>query len=188
MSKKKPKYMDPRDEYVRSLDPITVPALAEKWHREDRDGYSRSWLYKRSAGEHWRDERLRHWDRIRQITTDREIAKTADEHARIVTRYTGLLEGIMGGALRFLKQFEPPEDATPAERAAHIPDYKNAREAASTLMDAIQLDRKVRGLDVQKFLDLTDEEGDPDYYAHASDADLEQIIDEADEESVEGTN
>lgn len=181
-------YIDPRDEYVRSLEPITVPMLAEKWHREDRDGYSSSWLYKRSAVERWRDERLRHWERIRQTTAEKEIVKTADEHARIVTRYTDLLGGVMGGALRFLKQFEAPEGATAEERATFIPDYKNAREAASTLMTAIELDRKVRGLDVQKFRDITDEESDPDYYANASDADLERLIDEDDEQCVEGTS
>jgi len=188
MSKKKPKYIEPRDEYVRSLDPISVPALAKKWHRKDRDGYSRSWLYKRSAAERWRDERLRHWDRIRQVTAEKEIEETADEHARIVERYTRLLDGVMGGAVRFLKRFDPPEGATPEERASFVPDYKGAREAASTLMTAIELDRKVRGLDVQKFRDVTDEESDPDYYADASDAELERLIDEADEEGVEGTS
>ena len=94
----------------------------------------------------------------------------------------------MGGAVRFLRKFEPPEGATPEERAEFIPDYKGPREAASTLMTAIELDRKVRGLDVQKFRDVTDEEGDPDYYANASDADLQRIIDEASEGGVEGAS
>lgn len=182
---KKPTYTDPRDEYVRSLEPITVPQLAEKWHRNDRDGFSRSWLYKRSAAEGWRDERLRHWDRIRQVTAEKEIDKTADAHARIVDRYTRLLDGVMGGAVRYLRKFEPPEGATPEERATFIPEYKGPREAAATLMDAIALDRKVRGLDVQKFRDVTEEEGDPDYYADASDAELEKLIAEG-EDGVEG--
>ena len=183
---KRAKYLDPKDEYVRSEDPVTIAELAGRWHREHGDGYSESWLRKRSARESWQKERLAHWERARHITATKELEKTADEHARVIGRYTALLDGIMGGAVRFLRKFEPPPGATDAERATFVPDYKNAREAAVTLMAAIALDRDVRGYNVQKVQDVTDDEDSTDVYADLSDDELERIANGEDTETDAG--
>jgi len=182
-----PDYLDPMDEYIRSPEGITVPELAAKWHKEDRDGYSKPWLKKRCAKEKWRNARLRHWERARNLTASKELAKTADEHSRVIARYTALLDGIMGGAVRFLKKYEPPPNATPAERERFIPDYKNAREAAITLMAAIMADRTCRGLDVHKVMDVTDEEDSTDIYAHLSDDELDELANSPEETDASGS-
>lgn len=183
---KQPTYLDPRDEYVRSPDGITLDALTEKWHREHGDGYSTSWLRKRSAREGWQKERLAYWERARNITATKELDKTADEHARIIERYTRLLDGVVAGSVRYLQQFQPPEGATPEERAEFVPPFKGPGEASKVLMLAVELDRKVRGLDVQKFQDVTDEEDSTDAYAHLTDDQLETLANEEDDDAGGG--
>lgn len=173
-------YLNPKDEYVRSPERITIPALALKWHKEDRDGYSEPWLKKRCAKEGWRNLRLDHWERARQVTIAKELDDTAEAHAKVIDRYTKVIDGVMGGAIRFLRQYEPPESASPEERREFKPPYKGPKEAADVALKCVELDRRVRGYDVQKIADVTGEEIASDAYAEASDEELEQIIAEAD--------
>ncbi|MCW7072070.1 MAG: hypothetical protein OCU12_07090 [Methanophagales archaeon] len=159
------KFLDPKDEYVRSREPISTRALALKWHQAAYDGYSESTLRKRCAREKWGDQRIRYWEQLRHKTIEREQQKTAEEHAAIVDRYTRLLEGVMAGAVRFLRQYDPDK----------APPYKGPKEAADVLMTAIAADRKVRGMDVQKVMDVTDDEDCTDIYADLSDTELEEL-------------
>jgi len=178
-------YLNPKDEYVRSPEKVTISALANKWHHEDRDGYSEPWLKKRCSKEGWRNLRLAHWERARSVTIAKELDDTAEAHATVIKRYTTLLDGMMGGAVRYLKQFEPPEGTPPEERSTFMPPFKGPGEAAAVLQKCIELDRKVRGMDVQKIADVTGEDIATDYYSEAGDEELERIIAEADAVSGE---
>lgn len=184
--KKPPKYLDPKDEYVRSPEPITVPALALKWHKESRDGYSEGHLKKRCAREKWRDLRLAHWERARQVTVEKELDDTAAAHARTIRRYTRTLERVMKGATRYLDKYKAPPGTPAKERKEFVPPFRDAGQAASALTTCIALDHKIRGYDVQKVADVTGDEIASQTYADLSDEELERIIDADDAHSGGG--
>lgn len=184
--KKPPKYLDPKDEYVRSPEPITVPALALKWHKESRDGYSEGHLKKRCAREKWRDLRLAHWERARQLTIEKELDATADAHHRIIERYTTTLERVMKGAERYLDKYKPPRGTPAKERKDFVPPFRDAGQAASAIAACMALAHKIRGLDIQRIADVTGDEAASLTYSELSDAQLEEIIDADDEPHSHG--
>lgn len=178
--KKPPSYIDPKDEYVRSPEPITVPALSLKWHKESRDGFSEGHLKKRCAREKWRDLRLEHWERARKLTTEKELDATADAHHRVIERYTRSLERVVRGAERYLDQFKPPPNTPAKERREFVPPYRDPGQAASAIAACMALAHKIRGLDIQKVADVTGDEVASTRYEDLSDAQLEDIIDDDD--------
>jgi len=184
--KKPPSYLNAKDEYIRSPEPITVSALALKWHKESRDGNSEGHLKKRCAREKWRDLRLQHWERARKVTTEKELDATADAHHRVIERYTTIIDEVMDGALRYLKQFKPPRGTPKKERASFVPPYRDPGQAASAISSLIALDHKIRGLDIQKIADVTGDEVASVKYEDLSDAQLEEIIDADDEAHAGG--
>lgn len=170
-------YLDPKDEFVRSPGVVTIRALADKWHRKHGDGFAYSTLRKKAARGKWGAARSGHHERMRNnlAAAEQEVAKS--ETQRIRDRYSALLEGVMASATRFLKQYEPTDEAVaewreagspgPAgptgnwglwSRAHGIAPYKDAKQAADVLIHAIRADREVRGLDVLKVEDVTTRE------------------------------
>jgi len=167
-------YLDPKDQFVRSPGVVTLRALADKWHRKQGDGLSYSSLRKRSAREKWVAARSEHRERIRNnlAAAEQEVAKSETQQIR--DRYSSLLEGVMASATRFLRQYDPTDEAVaewreagspgpagPAgdwglwSRAHGIAPYKDAKQAADVLIHAIRADREVRGLDVLRVEDVT---------------------------------
>ena len=175
--KKPPSYLNPKDEYIRSPEPITVPALALKWHKESRDGCSEGHLKKRCAREKWRDLRLEHWERARKVTVEKELDATAEAHHRVIERYTTTLAEVLDGAIRYLAKYKAPRGTPKKERREFVPPFRDAGQAVSAITGCIALDHKVRGLDVQKIADVTDDEVASMTYSDLSDAQLEEIID-----------
>lgn len=178
-------FRDPFDQYKRSEEPITVRELAVIWHTEARDGYSYSTLRKRCAKEKWGDARLKYMERARNIIEQRELKQTANVHAGIISGWTEKIDRITAGAMRFLDQYEPPPTANPHDAAMSFPDYRSPKEAAQVALEGIKLDRQVRGMDIQRVKDVTDDEDPTDVYANLSDPELQELA-ESDEEDTGG--
>jgi hypothetical protein len=139
-------YTSPSDEYVRSPSRVSVLDLAIKWHSEQRDGYSYGTLKKRCAEEDWVRLRLEFQRRLREETMQASMRKEvqiAGEAAEDVReRYIGIVERVIGGAVRYLKRYEPT-----AEDVDNVPPYRSPREAVGVLLKAIEHGIKIRGLD-----------------------------------------
>ncbi|HOS95202.1 MAG TPA: hypothetical protein PLQ54_17940 [Armatimonadota bacterium] len=82
-----PRYLDPRDQFIRSPQPISLTRLAGQWHQPGRrDGHSLMALYRRSKQEGWEQCRAAYHTR-RKESSEAETAHAADSPAVLWARY-----------------------------------------------------------------------------------------------------
>lgn len=134
--KKKPTYANPKLEYVQSPDGPSVETLAEKWHKEDGDGYSAGHLKQRCHEEGWVAQRVAYQTALENRSCEAKLRATEQNAQAVVDGYTRNLAYVTGLLVRRITQLaEDDISLDKAIRALHA---------------TIELDRKVRGLDVMK--------------------------------------
>lgn len=98
-----PRYLDPRDQFIRSPQPISLARLAGQWHQPGRrDGHSLMALYRRSKQEDWEQCRAAYHTR-REASAETGAMASSDPPAVLWARYVRyrlpqILQALVGQA------------------------------------------------------------------------------------------